>query len=165
MRWLSAVAALLSLACSRPERYVYMDLTDYFLEDDTKGVSARILSTRIGEDRYQAFFVPGNGSLSVRLVVPPEATLRFAPMLPPGSAVKDPLRVTFNVSARSRGAMPQELWSGTRSRRSSGFRWVDVDLSRFAGSAIELIFETTANDPENTERSWAVWAAPRILST
>jgi arylsulfatase A-like enzyme len=164
LRLLGAVA-LLSLACSRPERHVYVELTDLFLEGETKGAAARVLTTRIEGEKHEAFFVPGNGTFRVRLVVPPAGRLRFAPMLPPGSVVRDPSKVTFRVLLSSRGSTPQVLWSGARSYRSPRFRWVEIDLSRFAGFAIELFFETSTDELEDTEKSWALWAGPHILST
>lgn len=161
MRALVFACLLLATGCARKETHVFIDLTATF-SDSLASAGVRPTAARMGERIYAAVMAPGDGVFRARMVVPPDARLAFTPMLPP--ALREGGDVTFAVSARTRGALPQVLWEGRKTSRSRRPREVTIDLSRFQDTTLELWFESRSPLPKDAQGAWAIWRAPRVLS-
>ncbi|MBN1424693.1 sulfatase [Candidatus Fermentibacteria bacterium] len=163
MRGALLVCVLLIGGCTRREEHVFVDLTTTFSDSLVSGAEARPIAVRMAGRTYPAIVAPGDGAFRARVVVPPDARLTFAPMLPP--ALRGNGDVTFTVSGRTRGSAPEKLWEGHKTSRSRRPREVSVDLGRYRDVAVELWFESSSPLPQDTPGAWAVWCMPRVLSS
>jgi len=108
--------------------------------------------------------------VSVPLMVERSARLRGAVAIEPGAwgfALSD--GVTFRVAVTA-GNTQTELWSAhlNPAHIPADRKWepFDVDLSPFAGTAIEVSLTTepsTGGLPPNAGYDWALWGAPKVI--
>ncbi len=159
MKRVVALAVLL-WGCGSTPRWVFLDLASTFSDSLTTGVRARPQTVRVAHTTSPAIVVPGDGSFRARFVVPPSPHLHFSVSLPALVRRGD---VSCAVSIRTRGRPPELLWEGRIT--SLRPRSVSIDLARFAGTSVELCFESRSPLPDDAPEGWAVWLRPRITST
>jgi arylsulfatase A-like enzyme len=103
-------------------------------------------------DQREAIYAPTPATLRFRIVVPPNARLRFSP------AVAIPLQATtlFGASVVD-GTGAEHYVSQTRIPPSDDRRWLDadVDLGPWAGQRVELRLRTWTENPTENEKPWA----------
>ncbi|MCU0610492.1 MAG: sulfatase [Candidatus Eisenbacteria bacterium] len=154
--------AVLAAGCGRQSDPVFLDLAATFSDSLASGARAQPTTIRLGSGAHPAIVVPGDGGFRARMVVPPGARLRFAPMLPEGVAGGGDVR--FSVAVRTRGRSPEMLWETRKTTRSRRLGEVTIDLARYAGASVELWFESLSPLADDVPGGWGVWVAPRVTS-
>jgi hypothetical protein len=129
-----------------------------------------VVDATLGGTREQAILTRQPSRIKFNLTVPDEAWLKFSLGLLEESWTVQGDGVLFQIGVSS-GPEYVELLSlvvnpfGNPSDR--GWQPVVLDLSQFAGENVDLIFNTYASPPPNTEKDRngdaALWGAPRIV--
>lgn len=163
MRRAIVVLVLLLAQCSRRPEFTFVDLAATFSDSLVAGARARPTSVRVGNREVPAVLVPGSGVFKARLVVPADARLSFAPMLPPAGSREGDVRLWISIRTQGRG--PETLWESRLTRRTTRIREVHIDLARFEGARVELGFGSESPRPADDTGGWAVWGLPRITSS
>jgi len=124
----------------------------------------RVNEATIGSDTRPATLCPAPRRLTQRLVPGPSTFLKFAFAVHPyhWTSLKDEVEARILLK---RTFSDEILFSETLdpAKRQEDRRWVEgkIDLSRFAGKRIDLVFSVTSGDPE----PWAIWSCPRLVHT
>lgn len=118
-----------------------------------------------GEPRRVLFQHPSS-SLTFKVNVPPGAQLQFSPALAPEIWWQDLQDgVEFNVYLRDEFRI-ERLFSKLISPniKSAQQHWINakIDLSRWANTTVEIIFETTPGVNGNSAFDWGGWGEPRL---
>ena len=129
-----------------------------------------VVDVTLNGTREQAILTRQPSRIKYNLTVPNEAWLKFSLGLLEESWTVEGDGVLFQIGVSS-GPEYVELLSlvvnpyGNPSDR--GWQPLVLDLSQFAGENVDLIFNTYASPPPNTEKNRtgdaALWGAPRIV--
>jgi len=129
----------------------------------------------VGEETRQGIIAPAPSRVRWATQVPPQhPLLRVGYGVLPEAWEKTRDGVGFVVSAQ-RGTEQRQLFKAFLHPASDSAhrRWFDteIDLSRFAGRQITLVFDTVGSNPlagttaqGNTRYDWAVWSLPQVRS-
>ncbi len=130
----------------------------------------QVTDATLAGKREHAILVKQPSRIKYNLTVPDEAWLKFSLGLTEESWTVQGDGVLFQIGVSS-GPEYVELLNlvvnpyGNPSDR--GWQPLVLDLSQFAGENVDLIFNTYASPPPNTERDRngdnALWGAPRIV--
>lgn len=171
---LIAVAATGAVYASRG-RHPTVDLIDEFHTAELRSSMGlhqafSLGDALVGDESMRAIAAHPQSKITWTVTIPPGARLRTAMATLPAVWSLPGDGVVFRIGVAENGSY-SELFAHhlDPARVPADRRWVpvDVDLSRFSGRRIRLIFQTDASlpgRPYDLNYDWARWGAPRLVT-
>jgi hypothetical protein len=168
------IASLGVAVWTRVESHRGLDLIDQlYAAELTPGSTIhdtfKLVQPEVGVERRTSLFAQSPSRVAWRVTVPPHGRLTAAVALHPGAWSLPGDGVVFRITAVDQGTATELFMLHVNPHSLAAHRaWVpvDVELDKFAGHTIELIFATEPSLPghePNSAYDWALWGSPRIL--